>query len=285
MQVLTQQLLCSMYFPTFPIVMVSYKQIKGVIRLLPHHANFGTVAEQYNLYRNDFPTHLFQSLQNFDIKIANKRILDLACGTGVLSRFLQNSGADVVGVDASKELLEQAKKHQSQIKYLQGTAEQIPMDDASFDMVTILRAWHWFDPVQASKEIARVLKPNGQLLIINTGINPHPILEQTLEIASDYIPKEEIRTPIPSLFSFPIHSLEELQQQRLETFLAWQTEYEVSFDVNTWIGRVSTLSWYSNLDDSQRTELQKRLYSKFSSYSSFALPHFFRFVSLQKKSI
>lgn len=253
--------------------------------MLPNNANFGTVAEQYDLYRNDFPIHLFESLQNLDIKITNKRILDLACGTGVLSRFLQISGADVVGVDASKELLEQAKKHQSPIEYLQGTAEKIPMDDASFDMVTILRAWHWFDPVQASKEIARVLKPDGQLLIINTGNNPHPILDQTFEIASNYIPEKEIRTPIPSLFGFSIHSLEELHQQGLQAFLAWQTEYEVSFDVNTWLGRVSTLSWYSNLNNTQRIELQKRLHSKFATYSNFALPHFFRIVALQKKSI
>src|SRR5439155_12571413 len=88
------------------------------------------------------------------------RVLDLAAGTGKLTRVLRAAGLDVVPVEplaAMRERLDGA---------LDGTAEAIPLPDASVDAATIGDAWHWFDPVRAGDELARVVRPGGHVAVM-----------------------------------------------------------------------------------------------------------------------
>ncbi|MBP3953086.1 class I SAM-dependent methyltransferase [Bacillus suaedae] len=72
--------------------------------------NFGNVAKDYARYRNDLPIELLESLKLRGINFNNKKVADLGCGTGVLSRALHREGAVVVGVEPSKELIQEAKQ-------------------------------------------------------------------------------------------------------------------------------------------------------------------------------
>lgn len=89
-------------------------------------------------------------------------MLDLAAGTGKLTRLLVPTGAHVVAVEplpAMRALL-------TGVEALEGTAEAIPLPDASVDAVTVAQAFHWFDASAALAEIDRVLRPGGSLGLV-----------------------------------------------------------------------------------------------------------------------
>jgi len=89
-------------------------------------------------------------------------VLDLAAGTGKLTRLLVPTGAHVVAV----EPVEAMRALLTGVEVLDGTAEAIPLPDASVDVVTVGQAFHWFDPPTALAEIDRVLRPGGGLGLV-----------------------------------------------------------------------------------------------------------------------
>lgn len=94
------------------------------------------------------------------------RVLDLACGTGKLTRQLLETGASVVGVEPLPAMRAEFAAVLPAVEVLDGSAEAIPLPDASVDVVTVAQAFHWFDPPRALGEIARVLRPGGGLAAI-----------------------------------------------------------------------------------------------------------------------
>jgi SAM-dependent methyltransferase len=89
-------------------------------------------------------------------------VLDLAAGTGKLTRLLVSTGAHVIAV----EPVEAMRAKLRDVEVLDGTAEAIPLPDASVDAVTVGQAFHWFDPAAALGEIDRVLRPGGGLGLV-----------------------------------------------------------------------------------------------------------------------
>jgi SAM-dependent methyltransferase len=89
-------------------------------------------------------------------------VLDLAAGTGKLTRSLLELGAHVVAV----EPLDAMRDRLHGVEALAGVAEAIPIAGASVDVVTVGQAFHWFDAPAACTEIARVLRPGGSLGIL-----------------------------------------------------------------------------------------------------------------------
>ena len=92
-------------------------------------------------------------------------VLDLGAGTGKLTRLLQPTGATLVAV----EPVEAMRRHLAalgDVRVLEGTAEAIPLEDASIDSVVVGTAFHWFRGEEALAEIVRVLKPDGGLGLV-----------------------------------------------------------------------------------------------------------------------
>jgi len=95
-----------------------------------------------------------------------KTVLDLAAGTGKLTRLLVPSGAAVVAVEPIAEMRAELTRQVPGLSVLDGTAEQIPLADGSVDAVTVASAFHWFDAERALREIRRVLVPAGGLALV-----------------------------------------------------------------------------------------------------------------------
>ena len=99
---------------------------------------------------------------------AGQRVLDVACGTGVVAITAARAGARVSGLDLTPELLERARENGElagvQIDWHQGDVEQLPFDDAAFDIV-VSQYGHMFAPRPgvAISEMLRVLKPGGTI--------------------------------------------------------------------------------------------------------------------------
>jgi ubiquinone/menaquinone biosynthesis C-methylase UbiE len=124
---------------------------------------FGTQAENYERARPGWPAEAVAALiERFDAHT----VLDLAAGTGKLTRLLVDHAGEVIAVepvDGMRAVLEQQVPG---ARILKGTAEAIPLGDESVDAVFVAEAFHWFDLARAPGEIARVLRPGGGLAVL-----------------------------------------------------------------------------------------------------------------------
>jgi SAM-dependent methyltransferase len=125
-------------------------------------AGFAAVADVYERARPSYP----QAAVDWIVERAELRpgrtLVDLGAGTGKLTRLLLPTGARVVAVEPIPEM----RAHIDGAEVLDGTAEAIPLPDASADVVTVAQAFHWFDHERALPEIHRVLRSNGSLVIV-----------------------------------------------------------------------------------------------------------------------
>jgi ubiquinone/menaquinone biosynthesis C-methylase UbiE len=95
-------------------------------------------------------------------------VLDLAAGTGKLTRALLAAGLDVVAVEPQASLRELSVESVDEERIGDGVAEMIPLGDGSVDAVTVADGFHWFDHEVALAEIRRVLRPGGGLALLST---------------------------------------------------------------------------------------------------------------------
>jgi SAM-dependent methyltransferase len=95
---------------------------------------------------------------------AGRRVLDIACGTGVAAQAAADAGAHVTGVDFSAAMLAMARSLHPDIAFQAGDAEQLPFADRSFDaVISNFGVHHVEHPERAIAEARRVLAPGGTL--------------------------------------------------------------------------------------------------------------------------
>jgi ubiquinone/menaquinone biosynthesis C-methylase UbiE len=96
-----------------------------------------------------------------------KRLLDVACGEGLLLRQATMRGLVCWGIDLSPAAVEITRRAAPQATLALGSGEQLPYDDASFDYITCLGSLeHYLDPWRGASEIRRVLRPGGRAAIL-----------------------------------------------------------------------------------------------------------------------
>jgi SAM-dependent methyltransferase len=132
-------------------------------------AGFDRAADAYERGRPGYPADAVAHLAAHFRLGEGVTVLDLAAGTGKLTRMLATTGATVIAVEPVDGMRRVLGKAVPGARVLDGTAERIPVADGSVDAVTVAQAFHWFDADRAVAEIARVLRPGGGLgLIWNT---------------------------------------------------------------------------------------------------------------------
>ncbi|WP_053715050.1 class I SAM-dependent methyltransferase [Saccharothrix sp. NRRL B-16348] len=123
-------------------------------------SSFGTAAAAYAEHRPDYA----RAAVRWAVALApGPRVLDLGAGTGKLTAALVALGADVVAVEPDPAMLAELRRALPAVRTLRGSAEAIPLPDASIDAVVAGNALHWFDLAVAGPEMARVLSPRGVL--------------------------------------------------------------------------------------------------------------------------
>jgi SAM-dependent methyltransferase len=135
-------------------------------------SSFGAVAGAYADHRPDYPRAAVRwALGSSRGAVraaapgpaAGLRVLDLGAGTGKLTEVLLGLGATVTAVEPDLDMLGELRRRFPRARALRGTAEEIPLPDASADAVLCGQAMHWFDMGRAVPEIARVLVSGGPL--------------------------------------------------------------------------------------------------------------------------
>jgi len=141
---------------------------------------FALSAEAYEIGRPGYPPGALEPLRLTEELV----VLDLAAGSGKLTRSLAASGAEVIAVEPVAEMRALLPRG---VRALDGIAERIPLDDAAVDLVTVAQAFHWFDGDAALAEVHRVLRPGGRLALLwNRRVEDAPVNVAIEEILAPY---------------------------------------------------------------------------------------------------
>jgi SAM-dependent methyltransferase len=139
--------------------------------LHPLAAQFDSVAEAYERGRPESAPAVVDCIAA-ELRIPQGApVLDLAAGTGKLTRALLSAGLDVIAVEPQQSLRDVLAASVGSERVRDGLAEAIPLPDGSVAAVTVADAFHWFDAEDALGEIRRVLRPGGGLAVLSTAVD------------------------------------------------------------------------------------------------------------------
>ncbi|MBQ8133543.1 MAG: methyltransferase domain-containing protein [Clostridia bacterium] len=127
--------------------------------------DFGRTSDDYAKYRDIYPKSMYDKLITFGIGKQGQKILDLGSGTAVLPINLYQTGAEFISTDISENQVLYGKqivkaKGITNIKFEVCSAEETDFADNSFDVVTAVQCFQYFNADKATDEISRILKPN-----------------------------------------------------------------------------------------------------------------------------
>lgn len=215
-----------------------------------YRLSFDAVADVYERTR---PTYAPEALAFLEQRLPLRRVLDLGAGTGKLTRQLVALGADVIAVepgDAMRAVLEQVVP---EAQALAGSAERIPLPDASVDVVTAGQAFHWFRTEEALAEMHRVLRPGGgYALLWNRWDDDDPLLHELNDLVERLRPELAHDGPAPweeALAVSPFFGPPDEQRFR----------HAERLDVETIVGRVASVSAVAAASPEEQARVEARV--------------------------
>ena len=209
---------------------------------------FSRSAEAYERGRPRYPAEALALL--LSRLPAGAAVLDLAAGTGMLTRPLLEAGLEMVAVEPVAEMRAALPRS---VRALEGTAEAIPLGPGEVDAVVVGQAFHWFDGDAALPEIHRVLRPGGLLALFwNRRVDEDPVNRAIDRIVEPYragTPTHRVdawRAAFERTTLFEPLSEDELpNQQRL--------------DADGMEARVGSISFIAALDEPERRRVLERV--------------------------
>lgn len=148
---------------------------------------YQTAADTYARGRPDYPTALDAWLRDTLRLGPGRTVLDLGAGTGKFTTRLAETGASVIAVEPVEAMRLRLAADLLDVKALAGSAEAIPVADASVDALVCAQAFHWFATKAALDEMHRVIAPGGRLgLVWNVRDETVPWVARLTELITPY---------------------------------------------------------------------------------------------------
>jgi SAM-dependent methyltransferase len=220
-------------------------------------SGFAGTAPAYERARPSYPADAIADVARELGVTGSSTVLDLAAGTGKLTRILVPLAGHVIAVDPSELMLAQLRAQLPGVEVRTGTAESIPAPDGSVDALFVAQAFHWFRSVEVIPEIARVLSPGGGLVVMWNRARWdeqehswyeefHALVEPIRQAAGAFPPEEDWELVVQDSGHFaPLSSVEVEHVQRIGP-----AEF---------VDLVESWSWIANLSAAERTSVLGRV--------------------------
>ena len=228
---------------------------------------FDLAADTYERARPEYPPEAVAWLaERLDLR-PGRTVVDVAAGTGKLTRALVGTGARVVAVEPLAQMRRVLQEAVPEADALEGTAEALPLPDASADAVTVAAAFHWFDIPRALEEFARVLRPGGALGLVwnvrDLRVQIHQELDVLLEPHSLAVSRAR---DFDATEHFPQDAFGPLERAEFT--------HEQRFDADGLVERIASISFVAILPDDERAELLERVRAVGKRYEApFSFPY------------
>ncbi len=157
----------------------------------PDSRSFELVADVYERARPGYPPEAVSwVVDRLDLR-PDRIVLDLGAGTGKLTRALVDTGARVIAVEPGDAMRAELERAVPGAEAVRGSAEEIPLANASVDAIAIGQAFHWFRHDVALPEMRRVLRPSGGVALLwNSRDQGAPLHEEIGKLITPFIPPE-----------------------------------------------------------------------------------------------
>jgi SAM-dependent methyltransferase len=212
-------------------------------------------ADAYERGRPGYPVEVVGWLSR-ELRLGPGRtVLDVAAGTGKLTRELVPTGATLVAVEPVAAMRAVLERVVPEATALDGTAEALPVADASADAIVVASAFHWFDAAAAAAEFHRVLRPGGRLALL---WNRRRVDQPLQRAVDDVIGPYRRRPPRPSRDSWrgPLESGGPFQPVAER-----EVPFEQILDADQFVDRFTSISYVAALPDRERQSIVRRLRS------------------------
>ncbi len=231
--------------------------------------SFGGVAEHYARYRPGPSADAVDWMLGRDDDQPLGRIVDLGAGTGALTQLLVDRADEVVAVEPDDQMRAVLTERVPAARAVPGRGESIPLPEHSADAVVASSSWHWMEPVETLREVARVLVPGGTLGVVWSGPDPDgPFLVQAQAVlagrpdrgveddAPDAAADESgLRGFLGTVTGRPEFALEIPEGMPFDPVARTTFSWDMAMDEDDLIGLLGTMSWIIPMDDEPREHL------------------------------
>ena len=249
--------------------------------------DWGKTSEDYARYRDIYPAVFYDKIAQMGLCIKGQSVLDIGTGTGVLPRNMYGYGADWTGTDISDNQIEQArilsKAQKMDIKYVVSSAEELPFESGSFDVITACQCYWYFDHKVTSKLFSELLKPQGKVVFMLMNWLPFEdeIAKKSEELVLKYNPSwsgcGETFHPL---------AIPEEYNEYFDIDNTLQFRIPVAFTRETWNGRIKACRGIgaSQLNEQEKEQWEKEHLLMLRQYpEKFEILHYAAFAVLKKK--
>lgn len=132
-------------------------------------ARFSDRVQNYVRYRPSYPDEVLDFLRNETCLRTDSVVADVGSGTGISAQMFLRNGNTVYGVEPNQQMRQAAEpllREFPGFHSVDGTSEATTLGDASVDHVVAAQAFHWFDVERTKDEFARILRPDGWVILI-----------------------------------------------------------------------------------------------------------------------
>jgi len=194
---------------------------------------FTNRVANYLKYRPRYPAQIIPLLEKECGLTKESLIADIGSGTGFLTELFLKNGNRVLGLEPNREMRAAGERLLAQYRNftsIEATAENTTLAEGCVDFVTAGQAFHWFDRQKARSEFARILKPDGWVVIVWNGYDPERTTllkgyhEALLRYGTDYrdVHREIEDIEIDKFFAAGEYKIAQFKFQQLFDFEGFQ---------------------------------------------------------------